>query len=370
VRLPGVYASLVKEGAVMGFLDTGGGLAVDYDGSQTNFYASMNYSLSEYCSDLIDVVMSVMDEEGIHHPTLISESGRAVSAHSSVLLFNILDTNRLVAQEDLDDEDASPGANLKNLYEVLGSVSVKNIQESYHDALYYRDEIRTLFRTGGVDLRERGLADQTFWKIMSRIAKLIPDLRVVPEELQNLDRLLADVYYGNFSLFQSLPDSWAIDQLFPILPVHRLNEKPENTAVISDTTCDSDGKIDRFIDIADVRRALPLHEPIPGEDYIIGVYMIGAYQETLGDLHNLFGDTYALSVSLDDEGIVHFKDEIVGDSVADVLSYVEYEPKEMRELFRDKIEAAVRKNVLTPLDRRRILEAYEEGLRGYTYFES
>jgi arginine decarboxylase len=205
----------VKEGAVMGFLDTGGGLAVDYDGSQTNFYASMNYSLSEYCSDLIDVVMSVMDEEGIHHPTLISESGRAVSAHSSVLLFNILDTNRLVAQEDLDDEDASPGANLKNLYEVLGSVSVKNIQESYHDALYYRDEIRTLFRTGGVDLRERGLADQTFWKIMSRIAKLIPDLRVVPEELQNLDRLLADVYYGNFSLFQSLPDSWAIDQLFP-----------------------------------------------------------------------------------------------------------------------------------------------------------
>jgi len=244
-----------------------------------------------------------------------------------------------------------------------------NVQEIHHDALYYQDEAHELFKRGGMTLRERGQAGQIFWHILRRIATLLRDLDYVPDEFEHLDSVLADIYYGNFSLFQSLPDSWAIDQLFPVLPVHRLDERPTQQAILADITCDCDGKIDRFIDLRDVKRTLPLHRLKAGEDYTLGVFLVGAYQETLGDLHNLLGDTNVVSVKIDSEGQIHYTREIQGDSVSDVLTYVEYDPKEMVRRMRAVAERAVKSGTITPPERRAIMDAYEGGLRGYTYYE-
>jgi arginine decarboxylase len=213
------------------------------------------------------------------------------------------------------------------------------------------------------------LAGQIFWHILTRISMLLRDLNYVPDEFEHLTSALADVYYGNFSLFQSLPDSWAIDQLFPIMPIHRLDEEPTHEAILADITCDCDGKIDRFIDLRDVKRTLPLHTLKDDEDYTLGVFLVGAYQETLGDLHNLMGDTNVVSVQIDADGQIHYTREIEGDSVADVLSYVEYEPKEMVRRVREMSENAVKDGLMSPRERRAVMDAYESGLRGYTYFE-
>jgi len=365
-----IYVDLVKEGAAMGFINVGGGLAVDYDGSHTNFANSSNYSVDEYCADIVEAIMSVTDRAKVPHPTIVSESGRSTVAYYSVLLFNILDVCKFESHAppaQLPENACDP---LQNLLATSETLTPKNLQECYNDALYYRDEIRSLFIYGSISLRERSIAEQIFWHIMNRVAVESKRLKYIPEDLQDLDVALADIYYGNFSLFQSLPDAWAIDQLFPVMPIHKLDQAPERQGVIADCTCDCDGKLDRFIDLHDVKRALPLHEFTSDQDYILGVFLVGAYQETLGDLHNLFGDTNVVSVRLGPAGEVEFSREIFGDSVADVLSYVEYDPKVLTERFRAIAETAVRDKRITPHERRRIMQAYENGLRGYTYFES
>lgn len=363
------YVELVREGAPMGLLDVGGGLAVDYDGSQTNFESSCNYCLKEYCDDIVEAVLTVCEEYGVPHPTLVSESGRAVVAYYSILIFNILGVNRSCSHQlpEVDTEEVHD--HLVNLLEVGRMLNVKNVLECFHDLLYYRDEVRSVFQHGGISLRERAQADAIFWNVLTKIADLTKECKFVPEELQTLDVALSDIYYGNFSVFQSLPDAWAIDQLFPIVPIQRLNEKPDRSAIIADITCDCDGKIDRFIDLHDVRRSLPVHSISPGEDYMMGVFLVGAYQETLGDLHNLLGDTNVVSVQCRKPGEVEFVREIAGDTISDVLSYVEYDPREMIERMRGRAEKAVRDGRIQAGERRAILRAFKDGLDGYTYYE-
>ena len=362
------YVDLVKEGAAMGILNLGGGLAVDYDGSHTNFPSSSNYTMDEYAADIVETVMKMCDESGVQHPTIVSESGRATVAHHSVLLFNVLDAQRFESHGLPDKLPADAAEVLIRLMEASTDINAKNAQEVYNDAVYYRDEARQMFEVGDLSLRQRALAERIFWYIVCRVAQEIRERKYIPDELASLPAALADVYYGNFSVFQSLPDVWAIEQLFPVMPVHRLNEAPTRQATISDITCDSDGKIDKFIDLHDVKEMLPVHE-LNGEEYYMGVFLVGAYQETLGDLHNLFGDTNVVSLRLGEHGSLEFAQEIDGDTVADVLSYVEHNPQAMLDRVRQTAEQAVRAGRITPEERRQIVDAYETGLRGYTYFE-
>jgi len=364
-----MYCDLVKEGAPMGVLDIGGGMAVDYDGSHTNFASSCNYSIQEYCTDIVEVVAQQCDRVGVKHPNLISESGRAVVSYYSVLVFNILD---VTSAQTSDEEPVMPEKapqNLTNLFHVNKTLSKKNLQESMNDAVYYRDQVRAMFLYGAATLRERGLAEAWYWHILTRISNMISDMDDIPEDLRELSDGLADFYYGNFSLFQSLPDSWAIDQLFPVLPIHRLDERPKHRAVLADITCDCDGKIDRFIDKEDVAKVLLLHELKSDEPYYIGIFLVGAYQETLGDLHNLLGDTNVVGVHLE-KGKPVYTHEVEGDTVADVLSYVEFDPKELVSKFRNFAEKAVNDGRISPKERKEIMDLYRDGLGGYTYFES
>ena len=290
-------------------------------------------------------------------------------AYYSVLVFNILDVSKFQLDEVMPDlpDDASP--TLKNLLEVNGQLRTKNLLECYNDAVYYRDQIRSMHVMGNVTLRERGIAENLFWRILTRIARRLKEVDQIPDDLLDLKNSLHDFYYGNFSLFQSLPDSWAIDQLFPVMPIHRLEEFPSQQAVLADITCDCDGKIDRFIDREDVSRTLHLHSIEPGDDYWVGVFLVGAYQETLGDLHNLLGDTNVVGVHLENGKIV-YTHEVEGDTVADVLSYVEYDTKDLVARFRVFAERAVAKGLITPKERHHVLSLYRDGLDGYTYFES
>ena len=371
-----VYAGLVKEGAAMGFLDLGGGLAVDYDGSRTNFVSSRNYTLDEYCTDVVEAVMSILDEDRLPHPSIITESGRATVAYYSVLLFNILDVSRIENQgsplselEELALPEDAPEAT-RNLLQTLNGLTLRNLQECYNDAIYYRDEIRQQFLHGKVTLRERTLAERLFWVIIKLIAQEKGKLPHSPKDLAEIDMALADIYYGNFSVFQSLPDSWAIGQLFPVMPVHRLCEVPTRQAILSDITCDSDGRIDHFIDASQgVKNTLDVHPLREGEEYYLGAFLVGAYQETLGDLHNLLGDTNVVSVRILEDGGFEFVRELRGDSVADILSYVEYDPRRILEGIRKVAEKSVRDGHIKAADRYRIMQAFEDGLRGYTYFE-
>ncbi len=364
-----IYAGLFQEGAPMGYLDLGGGLAVDYDGSHTNFPSSRNYTTEEYCADIIETVMETMDRHKIPHPVLITESGRATVAYYSVLLFNVLYVSRFKAQQIQDEAPKNCHELTNNMFDVLKAIKPKKLQECYHDAIFYRDEIRERFKSGEISLRERAHAESAFWNIMSRISTETKKLKYVPDEFEHLELALSDIYYGNFSLFQSLPDSWAIKHLFPVMPVHRLNEQPLRHGIIADITCDCDGRIDNFIDLHDVKHTIPLHELKSDEEYYLGIFLVGAYQETLGDLHNLLGDTNVVSIRIHEDGKYEFVRELEGDSVADVLSYVEYDVKAMIQRLRDTAEGAVQQSLITPEERRKIMEAYESGLRGYTYFE-
>lgn len=364
-----IYAELVKEGAPMGYLDLGGGLAVDYDGSNTNYIHSRNYSVEEYCTDVVEAVMSILDQSAVAHPTIITESGRTTVAYYSVLITNVLDVDKLEEYDLPEQLDGTTSEQIKNLFDVYKSVNLKNIQECYNDALYYRDEIRDMFKHGRISLRERSLSEKIFWNTISLIAREQNKLKNPPPDFEDLDSAIADIYYSNFSVFQSIPDSWAIDQIFPIMPVHRLLEMPKRNAVIADITCDCDGRIDRFIDLHDVKRTLPLHEMKNGDDYYLGIFLIGAYQETLGDLHNLFGDANVVSIRINTDGSFDLVKEIHGDTVADVLSYVEFDPKDMLTRFRGTAEAAIHEGLINGVDRKEIMQAYENGLRGYTYYE-
>jgi len=363
------YVGLAKEGAKMGILDIGGGLAIDYDGSHTNFASSANYDVSEYCADVVEGIMTACDHAGVAHPTLISESGRALIGYYSVLLMDVLATASFEVQEPPKEIPEPVPELIANLIDVANNLRTKNLPEYFNDAFYYREEIQKAFKQGLISLRQHAAADRLFWHILTRIRQEVPKLKYVPEDLLGLDEAMADIYYCNFSVFQSLPDAWAIEQLFPIMPIHRLAEKPTRPANLSDITCDCDGRIDTFIDLHDVKKALPLHPFTPGEEYVLGAFLVGAYQETLGDLHNLFGDTNVVSVRVDDDGEIEYVEELEGDSVSDVLSYVEYSPTEVIERFRKLTESAVKAKRITPAERREILAAYENGLRGYTYFE-
>ncbi|SIN94560.1 arginine decarboxylase [Halodesulfovibrio marinisediminis DSM 17456] len=364
-----VYAELVKEGAPMGYIDLGGGLAVDYDGSHTNYVSSRNYSVNEYAMDIVEAVMTTLDKQNIPHPHIITESGRAVVAYYSVLLFNILDVSRIEDGKvpEVMPED-TPEAIL-SMYEAYKSLNLRNLQEAYNDALFYRDEVRRMFLDGRVNLRQRTLSDNLFWAITKAVAKLKDKLKIVPKELEEIDTALADIYYANFSVFQSLPDAWAIDQLFPVMPLHRLKEEPTRNAIISDITCDSDGKLDTFIDPKGEKPLLELHPMKNGDEYYLGAFLVGAYQETLGDLHNLFGDTNVVSVRMYEDGSYEFVREIEGDTVGELLEYVEYDQRRIMEDLRSMAEQSVREGRITAAERYDLLQAFYAGLRGYTYFE-
>ena len=364
-----IYINLVRENAPMGYLDIGGGLAIDYDGSKTIFESSKNYSMEEYCRTIVDLFKEAFDDAGVSHPNIVSESGRAVTAYSSVLVFNILDVNSLIPENGLPAVPKDSHENIIKLKEIIDIMNIKNIQENYHDAIFYRDELRNLFQLGKVTLRERAIAEELFWRVIKKISVLAEGLKYIPEEMKMLESIMADIYYGNFSLFQSLPDCWAIDQLFPVMPLHRLNEQPVNHAIIADTTCDCDGKIDKFIGLYDIKNSIMLHSLKKDEDYVLGVFLVGAYQETLGDLHNLFGDTHVIGIVLDEDGEIELTREISGDSVSDVLSYVEYDPQDLLEHIRTLAELGVKEKRVTAKQRKEIMAAFEEGMRGYTYFE-
>jgi arginine decarboxylase len=364
-----IYAELRKLGAGLELLDVGGGLGVDYDGSQTNFESSMNYTLEEYANDVIYHVQSVCDEVGVPHPTIVSESGRAVVAYHSVLVFNVLGV------AGFGDEAAMPSAPseeheqpIVDLIETYQTLTARNALEAYHDAQQALDIALGLFNGGYLPLQQRSLAENLYWAICAKLQRLVQQMDDVPEDLQGLDEALSDTYFGNFSLFQSIPDSWAIKQLFPVMPIHRLAQRPTAHAVIGDITCDSDGKIDQFIDRRDVKKSLPLH-PFTGDPYYLGVFLVGAYQEILGDLHNLFGDTHAVHVRLDDKGEVVLDALVKGDTVREVLDYVEFDAESLASKLRGDVEAAVRDGRISFEESGRMLRFYEDGLHGYTYLE-
>ena len=363
-----IYVEMCKLGAPLRFLDVGGGLAVDYDGSQTNFASSTNYSMQEYANDIVAAVYDACEAAEVSHPVIVSESGRAITAHHSILVFDVLGTNAFddvqVPQEMAEDKPDP----LVNLFEVHKNITRKNFQESYHDALHYRDDCMSLFRHGYLSLEDRSVAETIFYACAQRILRIVRELEYVPDDLEGLERSLADTYYCNFSCFQSLPDFWAMQQLFPIMPIHRLNEEPTRRGLIADITCDSDGKIDRFIDLRDVKDVLELH-PLDGQDYVLGVFITGAYQEILGDMHNLFGDTNAVHVSLDDAGGYRIEHVVKGDTVQEVLKFVQYSPHDLTHRLRQAVEAAVRAGTISFEEAGYFIEKYERGLEGYTYLE-
>jgi arginine decarboxylase len=363
-----VYAELHKAGAGVRFLDVGGGLGIDYDGSQTDFESSVNYTLQEYANDVVFRIKSVCDEAEVPHPTIISESGRAVVAYHSVLVFDVLGVSNLERyQAPLAIPDDAP-QQTADLYAIYRDLSKKNLVESYHDAVDIMDQVLNMFSLGALGIEWRALTERLFWAVCTKVLKMVREMDYVPEELQGLEALLSDTYFCNFSVFQSLPDSWAIKQLFPIMPIHRLNEPPTRRAVLGDITCDSDGKIDQFIDLRDVRPTLELH-PFNGEPYYLGAFLLGAYQEILGDLHNLFGDTNAVHVSLDENGEVNLDTVIKGDTVREVLAYVQYSADELLAKMRKDVERAVRLGKISLEESRQMLRFYEAGLEGYTYLE-
>jgi arginine decarboxylase len=360
-----IFVELHGLGANMRYLDAGGGLGVDYDGSQTNFHSSVNYTLQEYAADVVSQVAEACNVKGVPHPDIVTESGRALVAHHSVLVYNVLDTNQMLLGQIPETLAKDEHPTIQSLYETYEGISRKNFQEAYHDALQLKEEAISAFNLGILDLKARARVEQLFWATCEKILKIVRDLTYVPDELEGLEKQLSDTYYCNFSLFQSLPDHWAVRQLFPTLPLDRLNKQPQRRAVLADLTCDSDGKMDQFIDLRDVKHFLELH-PLNGEPYYIGTFLVGAYQEILGDLHNLFGDTDAVHVRLDgdDYRVEHV---VEGDSVAEVLAYVQYSKEDLISRVRRSMEVALREKRITPAESGRLMRRYEESLEGYTY---
>ena len=361
-----IFTEMCKLGAPLRMLDVGGGLAIDYDGSQTNFASSTNYTVQEYANDIVSAILDACEQAEVPHPIIVSESGRALTAHHSVLVFDVLGTSSFgeaAVPESMPEDKPDP---LLNLYETRRDITTKNFQEAYHDALHYRDECMSLFRHGYLSLEDRALAENLFYSCIQRILRLVRHQEYVPDDLEGIERSMADTYFCNFSCFQSLPDFWAVQQLFPVLPIHRLNEEPTRRAILADITCDSDGKIDRFIDLHDVKDVLELH-PLNGEDYVLGVFMTGAYQEILGDMHNLFGDTNAVHVRIDAGGGYVIEHVVKGDTIAEVLDFVQYTSSDLTHRVRRTVEQAVRSGLISFEESGHFLEKYERGLESYTY---
>ncbi|HTS02761.1 MAG TPA: biosynthetic arginine decarboxylase [Thermoanaerobaculia bacterium] len=364
-----VYAKLHASGVEIRYLNLGGGLGVDYDGSKTAFDSSMNYTVQEYANDIVYTIKSICDEEKVPVPTLVTESGRALTAFHSVLVTNVLDVADRIEQGRSVKLDGDENHVVRELYDIWQSVTAKNVRESYHDALQYKEELFTLFNLGYVSLEDRSKGEILYWNICERIRRYLHTLKDVPEEFEQLEVMLADKYVLNMSVFQSLPDVWAIDQLFPILPIHRLRERPAEAGTIADITCDSDGKIEKFIDLRDIKEALPLHEFRKGTPYFIGFCLVGAYQDVLGDLHNLFGEVHEVLASVDEEGRTRIQDVLPGETCERVLSYMNYDKDEILDgIWRQLRRATERKKVKEP-EAKAIAKDFEHSLTHYTYLE-
>ncbi len=363
-----IYTELHKIGAGVKYIDVGGGLGIDYDGSQTDFESSVNYTLQEYANDVVFRIKSVCDELSVPHPTIISESGRAIVTYHSVLIFDVLGVSNFDRYEVPPEVSAEAPQQITDLFAIHRDVNKKNVLECYHDAVQAVDESISMFNLGAMSIEERALVERLFWCVCGKILRIVREMDYVPEELTGLEELLSDTYFCNFSIFQSMPDSWAVKQLFPIMPIHRLNEVPTRRAVLGDITCDSDGKVDQFIDLRDVRNTLQLH-PFKNEPYYLGAFLLGAYQEILGDLHNLFGDTNAVHISVDETGAVNLDTVIKGNTVREVLAYVQYSADSLTAQMRKDVERAVRVGTISLEESRQMLGFYESGLDGYTYLE-
>jgi len=363
-----IFAGLYELGAKPRLFDVGGGLGVDYDGSQTNFHSSKNYSVQEYANDVVTTIQEACDEAGVPHPDVITEAGRWMVAHHSVLVFDVLGVHEVrtgLKPEPVAEDESKV---VQDLAEVYQSVNRKNVRECYHDALQLKEDAAALFALGQLDLRGRARVERLFWDVCDRILRIVRELPEVPEELEDLEKGLADTYYGNFSVFQSAPDHWAVKQLFPVMPIHRLGEEPTRRGIFADLTCDSDGKIDQFIDQHDVKDVLELH-PWNGSPYYIGMFLMGAYQEILGDLHNLFGDTDAVHVRVDDDGGYDVEHVVEGDDVKDVLAYVQYDRNALKERVRKLSEGALRRGDISLEEATRLRQRYDQGLWEYTYLD-
>ena len=363
------YINLHKMGYDVEFVDCGGGLGVDYDGTRSsNSESSVNYSIQEYVNDCIYTFVDAADKNGIRHPNIITESGRSLTAHHSVLVIDVLETASLPEMPEEFEAKANDHQLVKDLYEIWDNLNPRTMLEDWHDAEQIRDEALELFSHGIVDLKTRAEIERMYWSVAHEINALAKSMKHVPEELKNLDKLLADKYFCNFSLFQSLPDSWAIDQIFPVMPIARLDERPTHTCTIQDITCDSDGKIANFISHHDVNGALPVHNVHNGETYYIGVFLVGAYQEILGDMHNLFGDTNEVHIHVTKDAYT-IDQMIDGETVAEVLDYVQYNPKKLVRNVEAWVTASMKAGKITPEEGRSFLSTYGSGLYGYTYLE-
>ena len=363
------YVQLHSMGFNVEFVDIGGGLGVDYDGTRSsNSEGSVNYSIQEYVNDSISTLVDVSDKNGIPHPNIITESGRALTAHHSVLIFEVLETATLPEWDD--EEEIAPDAHelVQELYGIWDSLNQNKMLEAWHDAQQIREEALDLFSHGIVDLKTRAQIERLYWSITREINQIAGGLKHAPDEFRGLSKLLADKYFCNFSLFQSLPDSWAIDQIFPIMPIQRLDEKPERSATLQDITCDSDGKIANFISTRNVAHYLPVHALKKTEPYYVAVFLVGAYQEILGDMHNLFGDTNAVHVSVNEKGY-NIEQIIDGETVAEVLDYVQYNPKKLVRTLETWVTKSVKEGKISLEEGKEFLSNYRSGLYGYTYLE-
>ena len=363
------YVQLHSMGFNVEFVDIGGGLGVDYDGTRSsNSEGSVNYSIQEYVNDSISTLVDVSDKNGIPHPNIITESGRALTAHHSVLIFEVLETATLPEWDD--EEEIAPDAHelVQELYGIWDTLNQNKMLEAWHDAQQIREEALDLFSHGIVDLKTRAQIERLYWSITREINQIAGGLKHAPDEFRGLSKLLADKYFCNFSLFQSLPDSWAIDQIFPIMPIQRLDEKPERSATLQDITCDSDGKIANFISTRNVAHYLPVHSLKKNEPYYLAVFLVGAYQEILGDMHNLFGDTNAVHVSVNEKGY-SIEQIIDGETVAEVLDYVQYNPKKLVRTLETWVTKSVKEGKISLEEGKEFLSNYRSGLYGYTYLE-
>lgn len=361
------YVQLMNLGCNIDFVDIGGGLGVDYDGSRSSYASSINYSIQEYANDAVATIVDAATRNNLPHPHLITESGRALTAHHSILVFNVLETAGVPEWTESDEVTESDHELVQEMHHILENVEMRTLFEAWHDAQQVREETLDRFSLGLVDLVSRAKVEKLYWSVARKVNDLAAGLKNTPEELKSLQKLLAEKYFCNFSLFQSLPDSWAIDQIFPIMPIHRLDEKPTRLATLQDITCDSDGKVDRFIGGRDVRNSLPVHA-VNGEPYYLAVFLVGAYQEILGDLHNLFGDTNAVHVVITNSGY-DIQTVIDGETVADVLDYVQFDAKKLVRTIETWVNSSVQEGRISSQEGREFLNIYRSGLYGYTYLE-
>lgn len=360
-----IYVELALLGANMKYLDVGGGLGVDYDGSQTNFYASKNYNMQNYANDIVAELKDTCTERNIPVPTLISESGRAVASHQSVLIFDVLSTSEVPFEAPEPPQEGESQV-INYLWETYQLINEENYQEAYHDAAQFKEEAISRFNLGILALRERAKAERLYWACCHKILGITRQQEYVPDDLEDLEDIMASIYYVNFSVFQSAPDCWAIDQLFPIMPIHRLDEEPTQRGILADLTCDSDGKINRFIDLRDVKSVLELHAFKVGEPYYLGMFLNGAYQEIMGNLHNLFGDTNTVHIHLTPKGY-QIEHVVKGDTMSEVVSYVQYDSEDLVEKIRQRCERALEEKQITLSESQRLLQTYEQSLSRYTY---